>query len=105
MESARGDLGGGAWKGQLLDNCDSADGASGGGIVAVIDGQQYLVGIRNGSHWSEDVFPRKGFPDGPPDGSVWSRHANTNFARSIDSELIFELKKFLNLIENTGKKF
>ncbi len=100
VESGHDDLGGGGWKGQLLDDCDSADGASGGGIMAVINGQQYLVGIRNGSHWSEEEFPGNEYPHGPPDGSVWSRHSNTNFARSIDSYLIEQLKKFIHSIEN-----
>ena len=104
IESSHDDLGGGSWKGQLLDDCDSADGASGGGIMAVINGQQYLVGIRNGSHWSEEEFPGNEYPHGPPDGSVWSRHSNTNFARSIDSHLIEQLKKFIHSIENTEKK-
>ncbi len=99
VESGHSDLGGGSWKGQLLDDCDSADGASGGGIMAVINGQQYLVGIRNGSHWSEEEFPGSEYPHGPPDGSVWSRHSNTNFARSIDSHLIEQLEKFIHNIE------
>lgn len=99
IESGHDDLGGGSWRGQLLDDCDSTDGASGGGIVAVMGGQQYLVGIRNGSHWSEEEFPVSEYPHGPPDGSVWSRHTNTNFARGIDAHLIDEFKKFIKDIE------
>lgn len=104
-QSVREDLGGGAWRGQLLDDCDSTDGASGGGIVAVIDGQQYLVGIRSGSHWSEEVYPGNRYPHGPPDGAVWSRHTNTNFARSIDAYLIIQFKKFINNVESKEKYF
>lgn len=105
IESVHDDLGGGGWKGQLLDDCDSADGASGGGIVAVIEGQEYLVGIRNGSHWSEEEFPGSEYPLGPPDGSVWSRHTNTNFARGIDSYMINELEKFVKGLEKEEKYF
>lgn len=94
VESNRGDLGGGTWKGQLLDDCDSAGGSSGGGIVAVTQGQQRLIGIRNGSHWSAQVFPAEQYPLGPPDGASWDRSANTNFARAIDSSLLRELKKY-----------
>ncbi len=49
IQSQQGDLGGGAWQGQLLDDCDSASGVSGGGLIAVLQGKHYLVGIRNGS--------------------------------------------------------
>jgi len=105
VESAHGDLGGGGWKGQLLDDCDSTDGASGGGIVAVKGGQQYLVGIRNGSHWSEEAFPGSEYPSGPPHGSVWSRHTNTNFARGIDTFLIDKFKKYIKGIEKKEKLF
>lgn len=91
VESEAGDLGGGAWKGQLLDDCDSADGASGGGIIAVLNHQPYLIGIRSGSHWSELVYPAERFPSGPPDGAVWDRRLNTNFGRAVDAQLIGEL--------------
>jgi len=99
VESRSGDLGGGTWQGQLLDDCDSTGGSSGGGIVAIVDGQQYLVGIRNGSHWSEEVFPSGQFPQGPPDGSLWNRHTNTNFGRAIDAQLIHELRRFSQNLE------
>ena len=92
VESERGDLGGGAWKGQLLDDCDSADGASGGGIIAVLDQQFYLVGIRNGSHWSEHLYPVERFPSGPPDGAIWDRRLNTNFGRAVDTRLLEEMQ-------------
>lgn len=94
IESKHGDLGGGAWKGQLLDDCDSAGGSSGGGIVAVTKGKQYLIGIRNGSHWSQQSYPVDKFPAGPPDGSSWDQSANTNFARAFDRNLLNELKNF-----------
>ena len=99
IESAPGDLGGGGWKGQLLDDCDSAGGASGGGIVAVLDNKQYLVGIRSGSHWSDEVFPAEDFPEGPPDGAVWNLQSNTNFGRAIDAQLMQELQEFTRGLE------
>jgi len=99
IESHSGDLGGGTWKGQLLDDCDSASGSSGGGIVAISQGKQYLIGIRNGAHWSEQTYPFDQYPLGPPDGANWDRSANTNFARALDSTLLRELESFsLSLI-------
>lgn len=95
VQSKGGDLGGGTWKGQLLDDCDSADGASGGGIIAVLNQEYYLIGIRNGSHWSELLYPADGYPAGPPDGSVWNRLSNTNFGRAIDTKLLFEINQFI----------
>ena len=100
IESNGDDLGGGSWKGQLLDDCDSVGGASGGGIVAVLDGRQYLIGIRSGSHWSEQVYPAGEYPAGPPDGSLWNRHSNTNFGRAIDTQLISQLLGFLRSLED-----
>ena len=94
IESSGDDLGGGVWEGQLLDDCDSVGGASGGGIVAVLDKQQYMVGIRNGSHWSEQAYPASEYPSGPPGGSAWNRHTNTNFGRAIDASIINDLKMF-----------
>jgi hypothetical protein len=99
IESAADDLGGGTWKGQLLDDCDSTDGASGGGIVAVLGKKQYLIGIRTGSHWSERVFPRGKYPSGPPDGAVWHSETNTNFGRAIDAYLLQELQEFTFSLE------
>lgn len=92
VESEPGDLGGGAWEGQLLDDCDSADGASGGGIVAILDQQFYLIGIRSGSHWSDLVYPVERFPSGPPDGAIWDRRLNTNFGRAVDARLLGEMQ-------------
>jgi len=93
-ESSSGDLGGGLWKGQLLDDCDSAGGSSGGGIIAFSQGKSYLIGIRNGSHWSSQAFPVTTYPQGPPAGSRWDRRINTNFARAFDAGLISELRDF-----------
>lgn len=98
IESNGDDIGGGAWRGQLLDDCDSGGGASGGGFVAVIDTVQYLVGIRTGSHWSGNLFPAGDFPGGPPDGSVWDARYNTNFGRAIDQGLLFELSSFVKML-------
>jgi len=95
VESKGDDLGGGAWKGQLLDDCDSLNGASGGGIVAIMDQQYFLIGIRNGSHWSQTVYPADQHPSGPPDGSVWDRRSNTNFGRAIDAHLLREMRIFV----------
>ena len=100
IESRRDDLGGGHWSGQLLDDCDSADGASGGGIIAILNHQQLLIGIRSGSHWSEEIFPEESFPSGPPDGSIWNRRSNTNFGRAIDDGLLNELVLFIRTLEN-----
>ena len=99
IESRGDDLGGGVWSGQLLDDCDSTGGASGGGIVAVHDQQQYLIGIRSGAHWSEEHFPVSEYPQGPPDGSVWNSHFNTNFGRAIDARLLRALDGFVRGIE------
>ena len=96
VESGDDDLGGGAWPGQLLDDCDSGGGASGGGLVALLDGQSYLVGIRTGSHWSGQVFPAGDYPAGPPDGSLWHPRYNTNFARALDERLLAELENFVH---------
>lgn len=97
VESKSDDLGGGVWKGQLLDDCDSADGASGGGIVAVIDQVHHLIGIRSGSHWNDHLFPPDQFPSGPPDGSTWNRQSNTNFGRAIDAYLMDEISQLIQL--------
>lgn len=99
VESSGNDIGGGAWKGQLLDDCDSADGASGGGIIAVLNQQRYLIGIRNGSHWNEQVYPIDRFPSGPPEGSTWDRRINTNFGRAIDTHLLDELNALIQSVK------
>jgi hypothetical protein len=98
-ESGSGDIGGGIWAGQLLDDCDSGGGASGGGIIAVHGDSQFLVGIRTGAHWNGEVFPVGKFPAGPPTGSMWDPRFNTNFARAIDASLIRALQRFLSVLE------
>ena len=100
IESSVNDLGGGSWKGQLLDDCDSGGGASGGGLVARIAGKSYLIGIRSGSHWSEQVFPAVQYPAGPPDGAIWDRHTNTNFGRAIDAHLLRALTEYVRFLES-----
>jgi hypothetical protein len=102
IDSRVGDLGGGGWVGQLLDNCDSGPGASGGGLVAVRDGVGWLVGVRSGSHHDGVAFPLREFPDGPPDGSAWGADTNTNFARAIDGEMLAALKGFLEALNGLG---
>lgn len=99
IESKPDDIGGGAWKGQLLDDCDSTDGASGGGILASLNNQQFLIGIRSGSHWSEGLFPVDRFPSGPVEGSRWNRFSNTNFGRAIDAGILHEFDQFIQLLE------
>ncbi len=103
FESTPADLGGGEWRGQLLDNCDSAGGASGGGLVAVLNGEQSLIGIRSGSHWGEQAYPAEQFPTGPPDGALWNRQTNTNFGRAIDAGLMLELRRFSRSLEKSRK--
>jgi hypothetical protein len=83
LHSKPGDLGGGAWAGQLLDDCDSADGASGGALFLQQGDGAILVGIRSGAHWDGDRYPQ-----GPPAGAPWDVRANTNFARALTPELI-----------------
>ena len=99
IESKNDDLGGGSWAGQLLDDCDSSDGASGGGIVAVINQRYYLIGIRNGSHWNEHIYSADAYPAGPPQGSVWNRRSNTNFGRAIDSHLLRVLDQYIQALD------
>ena len=100
IESESDDLGGGAWRGQLLDDCDSEDGASGGGIIGVLDGRYYLIGIRSGSHWSQRVYPDELFPAGPPAGALWDRRYNTNFGRAFDAEVLKELADYIHTASN-----
>jgi hypothetical protein len=95
VESNAADLGGGAWPGHLLDDCDSGQGASGGGLVASVDGRHFLVGIRTGAHWDEHIYPAQLFPTGPPAGAVWDVRSNTNFSRAVDAALLVSLSAFL----------
>ncbi|NIP18669.1 MAG: hypothetical protein GWM87_11285, partial [Xanthomonadales bacterium] len=99
VESRSGDLGGGAWTGQLLDDCDSGEGASGGALVAETKDGPFLVAIRTGAHWDEATFPGERFPAGPPDGEIWSVDSNTNFSRAIDREMLDALARLIREIE------
>ena len=103
-ESVPGDIGGGSWPGQLLDDCDSTEGASGGGLIAWIADEQFIVGVRNGSHWDDDVFPVGEYPGGPPAGSLWNVHTSTNFSRAIDAGMLLALRKFLAEIEHNARR-
>lgn len=94
-QSGADDIGGGGWAGQLLDDCDSGFGASGGGLIKASDSGTYLVGIRTGSHWSPEAWPPRVFPSGPPPGARWDLRANTNFARGLDQELLDELGRLV----------
>jgi hypothetical protein len=96
VESGRGDLGGGGWPGHLLDDCDSEGGASGGGLVASVGAEHYLVGIRSGAHWDGERFTASEYPLGPPDGARWDIASNTNFSRAIDRELIAVLAQMVH---------
>lgn len=105
IESIENDLGGGRWEGQLLDDCDSVDGASGGGIIATLNNQQFLIGIRSGSHWSKQVYPVYEYPLGPPEGSVWNRNSNTNFGRAVDARLLYEIRSFIQQLSEGSTTF
>jgi hypothetical protein len=99
VESSPADLGGGAWPGQLLDDCDSGQGASGGGLIASFGREHFLVGIRTGAHWDSQLYPAQDFPKGPPAGAPWDIQANTNFCRAIDQGLLTNLSEFLRRLE------
>ena len=98
VHSHVGDLGGGVWPGQLLDDCDSGQGASGGGLLVTINEETVLLGIRTGSHWDPKTYPSEQFPNGPPPGARWDRETYTNFARAIDRNLLDKLNQFLRLL-------
>lgn len=100
VHSTPEDLGGGAWRGHLLDDCDSGDGASGGGLVVDAGTEQVLVGIRAGAHWSPATYPRDRFPSGPPAGSPWDVRQNTNFARAIDAEMLDTLRELVSEVRS-----
>jgi len=96
VQSRPDDLGGGAWPGHLLDDCDSGDGASGGGLVLYAEGESYLVGIRTGAHWSSETYPPGDYPSGPPPGAPWDVRANTNFAHALDQEMLDALRELVS---------
>lgn len=92
------DLGGGAWAAQLLDDCDSGVGASGGGmVVAGVDGPR-LVAIRGGQHWDPSAWPEPQWPRGPPAGTRWDPARFTNYARAFDDRLLGRLTEWLDTL-------
>lgn len=93
--SAPGDLGGGAWPGQLLDDCDSDDGASGGALVSRWGARDRIIAVRGGAHWDQETWPPARYPQGPPAGYAWDTRVHTNFARAIDEALLGRLADWL----------
>ncbi|MDX1460881.1 MAG: hypothetical protein R3348_07475, partial [Xanthomonadales bacterium] len=96
VESQASDLGGGAWPGQLLDDCDSESGASGGGLIGIVGDDAFLVAIRSGAHWNSERFPEQSYPQGPPRGAPWSVRDNTNYARALDDEVLAGLDRLVD---------
>ncbi|MEM1412635.1 MAG: hypothetical protein AAGH19_09790 [Pseudomonadota bacterium] len=88
IRSRHHDLGGGSWSGQLLDDCDSSLGASGGGLIIQQAAQSHLIGIRGGHHWDGERWPASVYPEGPPDGLAWNPSVHTNYARAIDEGML-----------------
>lgn len=101
IHSRRDDIGGGAWPGQLLDNCDSDLGASGGGLVSHDGVSSQLVAIRGGAHWDMLMWPPGEFPEGPPHGSLWSPDHFTNYARRLDETILETLEQWLRLLPDS----
>lgn len=88
MPGRADNLAGDTWIGQGLDDCDSGHGASGGGLLASLGSEVYVVGIRSGAHWSAGDWPPGRYPLGPPDGSPWDPSSNTNFFRALDADIL-----------------
>ena len=65
-ESRVDDLGGGGWPGQLLDNCDSEGGSSGGGLVAISGEQPFWWGSEVALTGRVKCFQRTGSRRGHP---------------------------------------
>lgn len=93
--SGPGDLGGGVWASQLLDDCDSGVGASGGGMVVAHGDGPRLVAIRGGQHWDSAAWPAERWPQGPPPGARWDPKRFTNYARAFDDPLLTRLAEWL----------
>jgi len=96
VNSIATDIGGGAWSGQLLDDCDSDPGASGGGVIVHDGARSHLFAIRGGAHWDPELWPQTQFPDGPPPGTAWSPNSFTNYARALDDSILNTLARWLN---------
>lgn len=96
--SGQADIGRGGWRGHLLDDCDSTEGASGGGLLASTAEGTYLIGIRLGSHHDPVRYP-----SGPPPGEAWSVKINSNFARAVDPELIAAFRGLVRDSEIRGR--
>ena len=102
VESQDSDLGGGAWAGQWLDDCDSMGGASGGGLIFSASGTHSLVAIRGGQHWDYTRWPLASHPDGPPRGERWDPEGFTNYARVIDVGMLNELQQWILQLAKSG---
>ncbi len=98
--SSKQDIGGGAWPGQLLDDCDSDAGASGGALVTHRDGADWLIAIRGGAHWDRERWPADRWPEGPPPGGRWDIQAHTNYARAIDPDLVAQVSAWLTSLSD-----
>lgn len=92
--SRAGDLSGDVRGQQLLDNCDSATGSSGGALILSHGGAARLIGIRGGQHWDAGLWPTDRFPEGPPMGLPWDPESHTNYARAIDEELLNKFQRW-----------
>lgn len=92
VRSRFGDLSGDGQGAQLLDDCDSGTGASGGGLILTHKGSTHLVGIRGGQHWDGTLWPRERYPDGPPAGSRWDPNRYTNYARALDAGILRQVQ-------------
>ncbi len=101
VHSVTTDIGGGAWSGQLLDDCDSGLGASGGGVIIHDGARSHLFAIRGGSHWDPDLWPPAQFPHGPPPGTPWNPNSFTNYARALDESILITLARWLSLLPRT----
>lgn len=93
--SGHDDLGGGLWSGQLLDDCDDADGASGGALLQQRNGSVVLVAVRGGSHHALE----SGAPEA---GAQWNVQQRTNYARALDANVLEALDGFLRELADGG---
>jgi hypothetical protein len=79
---------------QLLDDCDSGTGSSGGALILAHQEGPRLVGIRAGQHWDVERWPLEHFPEGPPTGHRWDPSSFTNYARAVDGDLLLMLRQW-----------